>query len=104
MFDFIDSEKYFSRNIEPYQLIKGEFDVCKPYFYSKQDRAEKEGPQTKKRKKNKISKEPSETEIETEKRHKELRDTLLKCLQELLNSWPIHLKEKKVPCISNTEN
>ena len=92
MFDIIDAEKCFSKNIAPFTFRKGEYDSCEPYF-----RAKKELPATapapKKRKKN--TAEPSVTDIETEKRHEELRSHLTACLEQLDACWPAHWENTK---------
>lgn len=92
MFDIIDSEACFSKAIAPYRLIKGEFDVCEPYF-----RAKKEDTPTpkKRRKKNTTAKAPSVTDIETQKRHEELRPLLMSCIEQLETIWPQRWKDIK---------
>lgn len=88
MFDIIDSEKCFSRDLSPYSLIIGEFDVCEPYFSAKKDSTEP----VKKRKKTNT---PSVCDIETQKRHEELRPHLISCLEKIQTVWPF--KDIKIP-------
>lgn len=80
MFDIIDSEKCFSQNIAPYSLTIGEFDVCEPYFSAKK-------PTTEPAKKRKKANTPSNCDVETQKRHEELRPHLIACLEDLLKVW-----------------
>src|SRR6478735_1541471 len=56
-FDIIDAEQCFSKDLTPYHLIQGEFNLLKPYFYANQ-----ESPKKKKRKTT-----PSKADIETAK-------------------------------------
>lgn len=88
-FDIIDAEQCFSKDLTPYHLIQGEFNLLKPYFYANQ-----ESPKKKKRKTT-----PSKADIETAKRHEELRPILMNCLNELKICWKeknqVEPKEKK---------
>jgi hypothetical protein len=100
MFTIIDSEKCFSGSVPPYYLIKGEFDVCQPYFRVKrEDVTTKEGPAIKKRKRNKQKTESTQsvTDLETQKRHELLRPTLLLCIEQLTENWPSRWIETTVP-------
>lgn len=81
MFDIIDSEKCFSRDISPYSLVIGEFDVCEPYFSPKKASVE---PAKKRKKPN----TPSICDIDTQTRHEELRPHLISCLEKLQAVWP----------------
>lgn len=94
MFDIIDSEACFSKAIAPYRLIKGEFDLCEPYFRAKKEDA----PAPKKRrKKNTAAKAPSVTDIETQKRHEQLMPMLMSCMEQLERLWPQRWKDIKEP-------
>ncbi|CEP17883.1 hypothetical protein [Parasitella parasitica] len=104
MFEIIDSEKSFSSGIPPYRLIKGEFDVFQPYFRVRKEEQPVDAPAAKRRKKNK-SKNPSNADFNTEKRHQELRPLLISCLEQLPNVWPIAWKMKATPTAATiTEN
>lgn len=105
MFDIIDSETCFSKDIGPYHMIKGEFDVCERYFCAKAEITESSSeaqPLNKKRKK-KNTKAPSVAEIETQKRHEELRPQLVSCLESIQEVWPNKWKEIKVPSAATTK-
>lgn len=78
-FDVIDAEKCFSKDLFPYSLIQGEFNVTQPYF-----RANLNQPK-KKRKKS------STTDEGTARRHEELKPMLTECLTQLKTCW----KEKE---------
>lgn len=97
MFDIIDSEKGFSKGISPYKLIQGEFDVCQPYFRAKKDEAS-DAPAAKKRRKNK-PKNPSNADVDTQKRHQELRPQLVACLEKLPEKWPAEWKAIVTPTV-----
>ncbi|KAL7315253.1 hypothetical protein PS15m_006724 [Mucor circinelloides] len=97
IFDIIDSEQDFSKGISPYRLIKGEFDVCQPYFRAKKEES-LDSPVTKKQKKNK-PKNPSNADLDTQKRHQELRPQLALCLEQLPERWPDEWKAKTTPTI-----
>jgi hypothetical protein len=96
MFGIIDSEKCFSQDISPYYLIKGEFDVCEPYFRAKVESAA-ESPPKRRKKNNKNTKPPSVADIETQKRHQELRPQLISCIKSLNKVWPDRWKDIKLP-------
>lgn len=102
MFDIVDSEACFSKAISPYRLIEGEFDVCEPYFKAKKDLPE-DAPK-KRRKKNNTTKTPSVTDIETQKRHEELRPLLMSCIEQLKAVWPTRWKDVKEPTPRNEAN
>lgn len=97
MFDIIDSEKGFSKGTSPYKLIQGEFDVCQPYFRAKKEEA-LDAPAAKKRRKNK-PRNPSNADLDTQKRHQELRPQLVACLEQLPEKWPAGWKAKTTPTI-----
>lgn len=97
MFDIIDSEKGFSKGISPYKLIQGEFDVCQPYFRAKKEET-LDVPATKRRRKNK-PKNPSNADLDTQKRHQELRPQLVACLEQLPEKWPDEWKAKTTPTV-----
>ncbi|GAN02420.1 methyltransferase-like protein 4 [Mucor ambiguus] len=97
MFDIIDSEKGFSKGITPYRLIQGEFDVCQPYFRAKKEE-KLDAPVAKKRRKNK-PKNPSNADVDTQKRHQELRPQLIACLEQLPEKWPAEWKARITPTI-----
>ncbi|KAK4513895.1 uncharacterized protein ATC70_005902 [Mucor velutinosus] len=99
MFDIIDSEKDFSKGISPYRLIKGEFDVCQPYFRAKKE-ATLDAPATKRRRKNK-PKNPSNADLDTQKRHQEVRPQLIACLEQLPEKWPTEWKARTTPAIAD---
>lgn len=92
MLDIIDSEKCFSRDIEPYTLIEGEFDVCEPYF-----RPKKESTEPPKKRKKTVPKAPSVADVETQKRHEEIRPNLALCLEQIESIWPESWKQIKSP-------
>lgn len=94
MFDIIDSEKCFEKDISPFKLIKGEFDVCERYFTAKKE--DLDAPPVKKRKK-KNPKSLSVTDVETQKRHEELRPQLLTCIEHFTKIWPDYWKCIKKP-------
>ncbi|KAL9542898.1 hypothetical protein MBANPS3_008371 [Mucor bainieri] len=104
MFDIIDSEKGFSKGISPYKLIEGEFDVCQPYFRAKKEEAP-DAPAAKKRRKNK-TKNPSNADVDSQKRHQELRPQLMACLEQLPEQWPAEWKAKTAPTLAgpSTDN
>lgn len=96
MFEIIDSEKSFSDGISPYSLIKGEFDVFQPYFRAKKEETS-DAPVSKKQKKN--SRNPSNADLDTKKRHQELRPQLISCLEQLPDKWPTDWKVKTSPTV-----
>lgn len=96
MFEIIDSEKSFSNGISPYSLIEGEFDVCQPYFRAKKEETP-DAPVSKKRKKN--NRNPSNADLDTKKRHQELRPQLISCLEQLPEKWPTNWKMKTSPTV-----
>ncbi|CEG74880.1 hypothetical protein RMATCC62417_10014 [Rhizopus microsporus] len=76
-FDIINAEQCFSKDMNPYTLISGEFNVFEPYFQERQGTPKK-----------KQRKSPSITDVETEKRHEELRPLLTNCIDKLQAVWP----------------
>lgn len=76
-FDIIDAEQCFSKDMNPYTLIPGEFNVFEPYFQERQGTPKK-----------RQRKSPSITDVETEKRHEELRPLLTDCIDKLQAVWP----------------
>lgn len=97
MFDIVDSEQAFSKDIAPYTLIEGEFDVCEPYF-----RVKKESTEPAKKRKKTVPNPPSRADLETQKRHEGLRPHLVSCLEGIETIWPTTWKEIKSPRIVDT--
>ena len=85
-FDIIDAEQCFSKDMNPYTLIPGEFNVFKPYFQERQGTPKK-----------KQRKSPSITDVETEKRHEELRPLLTNCIDKLQAVWSKHEQNSTEP-------
>ncbi|KAI8972023.1 MT-A70-domain-containing protein [Mycotypha africana] len=87
MVDIVDSEECFNKDIAPYRIRQGEFDVQKPYFYAKNQPTDQQRP-SKKRKKSVKEVSPSEADMKTKERHHVLRAQIIACLEQLPQVLP----------------